>query len=41
MIVGGGSAGACLAAKLSENKNVTVCLLEAGGDDRVMVCMYV
>lgn len=38
VVVGGGSAGCCVAGRLSEDAKLTVCVLEAGGpDDSVFV----
>lgn len=34
VVVGGGTAGCALAARLSEDPHLSVCLLEAGGSDR-------
>src|SRR5260370_23762199 len=37
VLAGGGSAGATLAARLSEDPKITVCLIEAGGEGRGVV----
>lgn len=37
VVVGGGSAGCVVAARLSEDPGVSVCLIEAGGSDRQLL----
>ena len=37
VIVGGGSAGAAIAGRLTEDPDTTVCLLEAGGSDKSVI----
>ena len=42
VVVGGGAAGLTVAARLSEEADKTVCILEAGGDnlDDQMICGF-